>query len=372
VSLRQVLAALSRHGMHATVAVVLLAAHAPLRAAQAAADDESATATMPATALPYSRFASPQARAKFAELLAETREGKGPDPADLADQRHFYQRYNDDRLREVERAYRSRFRSTRMGGVPVQVVDPEGGARGDNAHRVLINLHGGAFTWGAGSGALVEAIPIAAVAGMRVVAVDYRLAPEHTYPAAVDDVEAVYRELLKIHRPENIGIYGCSAGGALTAQATARILQAKLPRPGAIGTFCGSGMPFGGDSAILGQLAVGAAPMPTDDELRLPYLQTAKADDPVAYPGQSPELLARFPPTLLLAGGRDFSVSGLTTMQRRLLAAGVDAELVIFDGLWHAFFVFPDLPESKEAYDLIARFFDRRLGRAAIEGAADN
>ena len=59
-------------------------------------------------------------------------------------------------------------------------------------------------------------------------------------------------------------------------------------------------------------------------------------------------------------------------MQRRLLAVGVDAELVVFDGLWHAFFVFPDLPESKEAYGLIARFFDRRLGRVAIEGAAGN
>jgi acetyl esterase/lipase len=337
--------------------------------AQEAANEIATTVELPTTALPYSRFASPQARAKFAELLAETREGKGPDPADLADQRRFYQRYNDDRLNEVERIYPSRVRSSRIGGVPVQVVDPAGGAKGDNAHRVLINLHGGAFMWGAGSGALVEAIPIAAVAGMRVVAVDYRLAPEYTYPAAVDDVEAVYRELLKRYRAENIGIYGCSAGGALTAQATARILKVGLPRPGAIGTFCGSGTPFGGDSAVLGQLAVGAAPMPASGELRLPYLQTAKADDPVAYPGESPQLLARFPPTLLLAGGRDFSVSALTTMQRRLLGAGVDAELVLFDGLWHAFFVFPDLPESKEAYGLIARFFDRRLGRAAPEAA---
>lgn len=350
---------------------VLLAAQASLHAQDKSADEES-TAAIPATSLPYSRFASPQARAKFAQLLAETREGKGPNPADLADQRRFYQRYNDDRLREVERIYRSRVQSTRMGGVPVHVVDPEGGAGGDNAHRVLINLHGGAFMWGAGSGALVEAIPIAAVAGMRVVAVDYRLAPEHSYPAAVDDVEAVYRELLKSYRSENIGIYGCSAGGMLTAQATARILLADLPRPGAIGTFCGTGISFGGDSATLGQLAVGAAPMPADGVLRLPYLQTAKEDDPVAYPGQSPELLARFPPTLLLAGGRDFAVSPLTAMQRRLLSAGVEAELVIFDGMWHAFFVFPDLPESKEAYGLIARFFDRRLGRATLEGAADN
>ena len=216
--------------MHAAVAAVLLAAHAPLHAEGSRPTNRPRRRCRPPS-LPYSRFASPQAREKFAELLAETREGKGPDPADLADQRRFYQRYNDDRLREVERAYRSRVQSTRMGGVPVQVVDPQGGASGDNAHRVLINLHGGAFMWGAGSGALVEAIPIAAVAGMRVVAVDYRLAPEHTYPAAVDDVEAVYRELLKSYRPENIGIYGCSAGGALTAQATARILQADAAAP---------------------------------------------------------------------------------------------------------------------------------------------
>src|SRR5690349_13087378 len=94
---------------------VLLAAQASLHAQDKSADEES-TAAIPATSLPYSRFASPQARAKFAQLLAETREGKGPNPADLADQRRFYQRYNDDRLREVERIYRSRVQSTRMGG----------------------------------------------------------------------------------------------------------------------------------------------------------------------------------------------------------------------------------------------------------------
>jgi len=94
-----------------------------------------------------------------------------------------------------------------------------------------------------------------------------------------------------------------------------------------------------------------------------PYLHTAHRDDPVAYPGDAPELLARFPPTLFMAGGRDFAVSALTVMQRRLLAAGVDAELVLFDGLWHAFSIYAELPESHEAYTLIAQFFDHRLGK---------
>lgn len=321
------------------------------------------TVVMPATPLPYTRFASPEARAQFERMLAETREGKGPNPADVADQRRFYQRYNDDRLAEAERRYPTKVEATRMGEVPVHVVDPQTGAQGDNARRVLINLHGGAFMWGSGSGALVEAVPIAAVSGIRVVTVDYRLAPEHPYPAAVDDVEAVYRALLKQYRAENIGIYGCSAGGMLTAQATARILSRGLPRPGAVGNFCGTGLLFAGDSATLGQLAVGVPPLQSDGGASLPYLRTARADDPVAFPGQSPEMLAKFPPTLFLAGGRDFAVSALSTMQRRLLAAGVEADLVLFDGLWHAFFVYPDLPESQEAYGVIARFFDRHLGR---------
>lgn len=321
------------------------------------------TVVMPATPLPYTRFASPEARAQFERMLAETREGKGPNPADVADQRRFYQRYNDDRLAEAERRYPTKVEATRMGEVPVHVVDPQAGAQGDNARRVLINLHGGAFMWGSGSGALVEAVPIAAVSGIRVVTVDYRLAPEHPYPAAVDDVEAVYRALLKQYRAENIGIYGCSAGGMLTAQATARILSRGLPRPGAVGNFCGTGLLFAGDSATLGQLAVGVPPLQSDGGASLPYLRTARADDPVAFPGQSPEMLAKFPPTLFLAGGRDFAVSALSTMQRRLLAVGVEADLVLFDGLWHAFFVYPDLPESQEAYGVIARFFDRHLGR---------
>jgi len=65
-----------------------------------------------------------------------------------------------------------------------------------------------------------------------------------------------------------------------------------------------------------------------------------------------------------MAGSCDFAVSSLTTMHRRLLGAGATADLVVFNGLWHAFFVFPDLPESKEAYGLIARFFDRHLSHA--------
>lgn len=352
-----------RSGVHAGWLWLIVAMASPACAGDEASTSDAATLALPATPLPFSEFASAPARERFIALQAEARAGDLPDPGDLAAQRRFYQRYNDARLAEVRRAYAADVRDTTMGGVPVQVVTPPG-HRDTKGGRVLVNLHGGGFMWGAGSGALVEAMPVAVVSGTPVVTVDYRLAPEHPYPAAVDDVEAVYRALLEDHRAEDIGLYGCSAGGMLAAQAVARILTRGLPAPGAVATLCGTGLPFSGDGLTLGQIATGAAPMKQGDLQRLPYLRTARLDDPVAFPGHDAALLARFPPTLLMAGSRDFSVSSLTTMHRRLLVAGVDADLVVFDGLWHAFLVFPDLPESKEAYALVARFFDRHLGRA--------
>lgn len=340
---------------------ILLAA-----AAFAIASPAVAQLAVPAFTLPASNQLSDEARVVLGRMAAAT--APTEIATDVLKQRAFYDRYNDDRLAEMRRHFRTSERRTTMNGVTVDIVEPAEGVSKGNAGRVLINVHGGAFMWGSGSGALVEAIPIAATMGVKVVTVDYRLAPEHRYPAASEDVTAVYRALLEHYRPENIGIYGCSAGGVITAQATAWIRRAELPRPGAIGTFCGTGAPYSGDSPYLAGPITGGAALPAPalpDVLPLPYMQGVKASDIAAYPLASGAEIKAMPPTLLLAGGRDFAVSALTLAHRRLAAAGVTSELHLFDGLPHAFFVWPDMPESTEAYRLIASFFDRHLGRNA-------
>lgn len=339
--------------------LAMLAALCPLPALA----QEKPPVQVPAFSLPTSNQLSPEAR----QVLVRMDEARAPDlKGDLAKSRAFYGKWNDDRLAEMRGRFATREERTQMGGVPVDIVIPAKGVARTNAHRVLINVHGGAFLWGSGSGALVEAIPIAATMGVKVVTVDYRLAPEHKYPAASEDVTAVYRALLKHYRPENIGIYGCSAGGVITAQSAAWIRRQGLPRPGAIGTLCGTGAPYSGDSAYLSGPLEGKPPMlpgPLPWVLPTAYLAGVPADDAAAYPLENAEAVKSSPPTLLLAGGRDFAVSVLTRAHRKLAAAGVPSELYLFDGLPHAFFMWPDMPESTETYQIIARFFDRHLGR---------
>lgn len=314
--------------------------------------------------LPYSSAASPEARAFFPRMLAAGSKAP-PITAPIEQSRRFYDRMNTDRANRMMALYPVKTRRETIAGVVTDVVEPAQGVSPGNKERVLINLHGGAFLWGAHSGGLVESIPIASLGRIKVISVDYRQGPEHVFPAASEDVEAVYRELLKHYQPTAIGIYGCSAGGVLTGEVVARLIDRKLPVPGAIGTFCGSVVDMDGDSAYVAPLLNGA--LPPGHPLRLvdlSYFKGVRADDPMVFPGASPQLLAHFPPTLLITGTRDMAMSSVIRGQTLLSQAGVVTELHVWEGMWHSFFSDPDMPESRAAYETIVRFFDQHLSRA--------
>ncbi|MGH8216610.1 MAG: alpha/beta hydrolase [Rhodanobacteraceae bacterium] len=325
--------------------------------------DAQGNVTVPSFTVPFSSYASAEARKMFQRMLEEGRHAP-PANGPIAASHAYYDKINTARAHLMERLYPVEVEKRVMGGVPTQVVTPKQGIAPDQRHRVLINLHGGAFLWGAGSGGLVESIPVSSMGGIEVVTVDYRQGPEHVFPAASEDVTKVYRELLKQYPAKNIGIYGCSAGGVLTGEAVAWFIHEKLPVPGAIGTFCGSVARLGGDSAYVAPVLDGSPPSNAPLKLvDLPYFKGAQASDPLVFPANSPALLAKFPPTLLITGTRDFTMSSEVQSQRLLTGAGVDAELHVWDGMWHSFFSDPQMPESKEAYAVMVRFFDRHLGR---------
>src|ERR1035441_4789009 len=113
-----------------------------------------------------------------------------------------------------------------IAGVPVHLVTPADPSAAEK-DKVAINLHGGGFN--VDSGSLTESIPIAAYARIKVVSVLYRLAPEHPFPAAVEDTVAVYKDLLKTYTPNHVAIFGTSAGAMLTAEVAVDIKQLRLP-----------------------------------------------------------------------------------------------------------------------------------------------
>jgi acetyl esterase/lipase len=248
----------------------------------------------------------------------------------------------------------------KIAGVPVHILTPLS-IPAEKQDRVLINVHGGGFTVDAGS--LTETIPIANLTQTKVIAVLYRLSPENPYPAALNDAIAVYKDVLKTHKPGNVAIYGTSAGAVLTGQIAAKLKQLGLPLPGALGIFSGSA-DFSriGDSRAMYALNGLSGHL---DPPKLPgnpgYQGNTDSKDPILSPIFSD--LSGLPPTLFVTSTRDMLLSGTTIMHRAYLRAGVDARLVVFEGMSHAFWNNPVYPESEEANKIMAAFFDKNLGK---------
>ena len=248
-----------------------------------------------------------------------------------------------------------------IAGVDTEIIIPADGIPQKNKKRVLINLHGGAFAVGGGpeKEGLVESIAVAAIGKIKIISVDYRMYPEHVFPAATDDVVTVYRELLKSYQPENIGIYGCSAGGLLTAQTVVRLQYEGIPKPGAIGMLCAAAIRSGGgDSKELLALVNGKVERPKS----VSYFKNENEDNQLISPGKYPEILKQFPPSLLVSSTRDAALSKVVYTHSQLVKFGVDTELHVYEGLGHGGFLNPQLPEFNEVHNVIVKFFDKHLG----------
>jgi monoterpene epsilon-lactone hydrolase len=337
------------------------------------AADPDGVVHVTALAVPLSTFLSPEAKSN--EIKQITEHGwplpsgpiTGPGPVIDNWRREMDEKIFTPALERQKAVYPVTVQSKEIAGVKTDVVTPRDGISAGNKGRVLINLHAGGFQMGAGAAALTESVPIAAVGKIEVITVDYRQGPENKFPAASEDVAAVYKELLKTHKPQNIGIYGCSAGGGLSAASMAWFLKEKLPLPGAIGIFSSSAGGGAGDSTYVAPVLNGQTPPPLPSlgavRSETGYFAGADRRSPLVSPVYWPEILAKFPPTLVISATRDMAMSGALYTHTQLVKAGVDAELHVWEGVGHCFFYSADIPESKEAYDVIVKFFDRHLGK---------
>ncbi len=306
--------------------------------------------------IPVPKDLSPQAQLALGRSEAD----QGP-PQSLAERRKMTDEYTARARVAWTRLCPNTLVDETMAGVPVHVVTPEG-MPDRNRDKVLLNLHGGGFN--SDSGSYTESIPIASYTGIKVVAVLYRLAPEHPFPAAVDDSVAVYKELLKSYKPDHIVIYGTSAGAILTGEVAVKLKQLGLPLPAALGIFSGMGdFAMEGDSQAMYALRglSGHLDPPKPGEQLNEYAAKTDLKDPVLSPVYAD--LHGLPPTLFITSGRDLLLSGTANLERAYVNAGVDARMVMFDALPHAFWYDPRLPEAIEANHMMAGFFLKELGK---------
>jgi monoterpene epsilon-lactone hydrolase len=348
------------------VASAVLAIASILTAQSNSSQQDSATFDPYGTAhvtrvIPMPATISPEARKWLQSLNLEAKkQQKAGPPETLAERRTRTDAWRKMDSAEARKLYPVNIEETSTAGVRTDIITPFSAPENN---RVLINLHGGGFN--SDSGSLIEGVPIANLARIRVVSVYYRLAPENPFPAAVDDVVSVYRELLKTYKPHNVGMYGTSAGAILTAEVAVRLQQLGLPLPAALGIFSGlADFSRVGDSrqmftlqGLPGHLEpVVPSHLPDD-----PYVGKTDRKAPVLSPIFAD--LRGMPPTLLVTSTRDLLLSDTATFHRALLHAGDDAQLVVFEALPHAFWYNFNLPETAEALQIMANFFDQKVGR---------
>lgn len=251
---------------------------------------------------------------------------------------------------------------TTLAGVTVYVGRPR---TMDPARtgQVQLYIHGGGWAFMGGEACRGQAALQASKLGLTTYVVDYRNPPQHRFPAALDDCVAVYRELLKSYRPENIVIAGMSAGGNLTAATALRIRDEGLPWPAAVAmlTPCVDGAFIGDTLATNAQLDIVLKPEPMA-EFWAVYAGGHDRTDPYLSPLHA-DFGKGFPPALLQSGTRDLLLSDTVRLHRALRNAGVEAELHVWEAMPHGGFG-GFAPEDEELTREIKSFFDRHL-RAA-------
>ncbi len=265
-------------------------------------------------------------------------------------------------IKALTERWKVTIKEEKIAGVTVRTVTPVD-IDPANKDRLFVHTHGGAYVLNAGRAGLPEAILIAHRAEIPVMSIDYRMPPEHPFPAAVDDVVAVWKSLLRDRPAKSMALGGTSAGGGLTLASTLRFKQLGLETPGAIW----AGTPWTdltktGDSHFTNEgidwilvtydgLLEGAAKLYADGrDLKTPLISPVYGD----FEG--------FPPTYLVTGTRDLFLSDTVRVHRKMRVAGVVADLNVYEGVSHGEYAFVvDSPESQQVFGELRTFLLRHL-----------
>lgn len=258
-----------------------------------------------------------------------------------------------------------------VGGVPAIRVTP--GSEPSGLH--ILYLHGGAYNMGSPMSHLGLVSQIVSRLGATATVIDYRLAPEHPYPAAIQDCLAAYRALLAEVEPSSLVVAGDSAGGGATLATMVGARDAGDPLPACLYLLSPwTDLTLSGESHETKRSVDPLIPRAgIEGHLKLmdDMVDGYRGTQDAGHPGISPLFadLTGLPPMLVQVGADETLLSDSTMLADRAEAAGVEVDLDVAEGMWHVYqFLAPMLPESRTALDRAAAFI---LGRTAMESQPD-
>ncbi len=263
---------------------------------------------------------------------------------------------------EASKRYPAKIERTSIAGVDHLLLTPST-LSSANENRIVVYTHGGAHTMGSPESTLVLSLPAAHYLRTKVLAVRYPLAWQSPHPASRDLVVEVYRELLESYAPQQIAMFGDSAGGALLMSAVLKLRDDGVPMPAVLGLVSPwADISKTGDSQTVHR----GADLLIDYDLNLSasaeiFATGQKMNDPSISPIYA-DFNRGFPPSYVSSGTRDLFLSHCVRLQRKLIDAGIENQLVVYEGMWHVFQSFR-IPEEEDAWRDMAAFFARHWGR---------
>ncbi|HTW33020.1 MAG TPA: alpha/beta hydrolase [Rhizomicrobium sp.] len=251
-----------------------------------------------------------------------------------------------------------RIEETRLGNVPTERVS----AAGASAAHAILYIHGGGFVGGSPATHRALTWRLAKETGLPVYAIDYRLAPEHPFPAGLEDCVTAYRTLLEKGIASGaIAVGGDSAGGNLTLALALKLKASGLPQPAAL--VCLSPVTDLSEPAPSHKTNTRSDAMfdaRTFDTVAKSYCPGHDASDPLVSPRRGD--VAGLPPTLFQASGAEMLRDDSVLMADRMRAAGVPVTIEIWPKVAHVWQVTADmLPEGRAAIAKIAAFIKDKL-----------
>ena len=328
---------------------------------------------VPAKSIPVPTTVSPQLQAVIAQPLSSgwnTPPTTPDDWAQLVKKREVASAANVQPM--ADRLHVAIEPST-IDGVKVYILTPAD-IPPQNRNRLLVHVHGGCYVLGPHLAAVPEALQVAGISHIKTISVDYRMPPEAYFPAALDDAMTVYKAATTMVPPQNLGVFGSSAGGALTLEMMLRAKAAGLPMPGAIAP----GTPMAdatnaGDTFQTNALVDNVLVSPNGfcNAATKFYAHGHDLADPMLSPIYGD--MHGFPPTILTSGTRDLLLSNTVRTNQKLREAGVETRLQVFEGQAHAQFYRDDrIPEDHFAITEIAAWFDKYPGQVMPGSFSDH